>query len=229
MRLKDRNRGVPGSFQLLLPEIAMSKPLKGTFSSIVESFSKIVAKNPALAAKQGWPTNREDQENWIDQRECQRLVAGGYFKFVEMESSLPPPAVGGWSRSPSVGGAVAEASKTLTGIAIWNDMFHGAEPVAIEEADRRATICETCPKNQRGGFKEFFVAAFARGLTELVGLLNDRKLTTSKDKELGTCAACLCPLQPKCFVPLEIIKRHMPASDVAKLDVNCWITHDKTP
>lgn len=225
MRLKSRIHFPPRGFSLMLPEIGMPKPINGSFNTVVDAFGLIVTKNPALAQKHGWPTSREDQENWVDQRECQRLLAHGWTRFVEMEGTLPPPGappLGGKRRS-SHGGAVAAISSTLTGAAIWKDMFAGGKPVAIEIAESRATICAGCPENKRGGFKEWFTETLAIGLNELVGLMNSQQLTTSKDNDLGTCAACLCPMKCKVWVPLEIIKTHMPPADIAKLDRRCWI------
>jgi hypothetical protein len=211
---------------LTLPELGMKKPLNGSFNSIVDSFSVIVAKNPALAQKHGWPTNREDQENWIDQRECQRMMAHGWTQFVEMEGSLPPPGstMGGKRRS-SQGGAVAAVSSTLTGAAIWAEMFHGAEPVSLPIAEARAAVCAVCPENDKtGGFKDWFIATVARGLTEVVGMLNDKNLKTSRDSELGRCKACDCPMRAKVWVPKETILRHMPKPQFDKLAPICWIT-----
>lgn len=230
MRLKSRDKFVPYGPQLMLPEIGMAKAITGTFNEVVRAFSQIVAKNPALAQKQGWPTNLVDQENWIEQRECKRLIAGGYAKFVEMEGVPPPGApMGEYRRNPR-GVSVAATNPTLTGAAIWKDMLKGAKPVTKDEAEGRAAICaghspETrCPQNKKGSFKDWFVASVAKGLTELVALMNSQNLTTTRDKDLGTCAACSCPMAAKVWVPLEVIKKHMPAGDVAKLDPRCWIT-----
>ena len=76
----------------------------------------------------------------------------------------------------------------------------------------------------QGGFKEWFVDKTAKALTELVGLMNDQKMTTSRDANLGTCEACGCPTRAKVWPQLEVIKKHMPAADVAKLHTLCWIT-----
>jgi hypothetical protein len=225
MRLKSRDRFVPYGPQLMLAEIGMKKPITGTFNDVVRAFSQIVAKNPALAQKQGWPTDLVEQENWIERRECLRLIAGGYEKFVEMEGVSPPSRLGGMSRNSQRGDVVAaKASPTLTGAAIWKDMLQGSKPVARDEAERRAAICVDCPQNKKGSFKDWFVASVAKGLTELVAMMNSQNLTTSRDKELGTCAACSCPMAAKVWVPLEVIKKHMPSGDVAKLDPRCWIT-----
>ncbi len=225
MRMKDRNKFPPRGWTLLMPEIGMQRPISGSFNAVVDAFSDIVLKNPALAQKHGWPTDRIGQENWVDERECHRMLAHGWTRFVELEGTLPPPGpppLGGM-RHGSQGGVAVAASKAMTGAAIWKDMFSNGKPVAKELAEERASICAGCPENKRGGFKEWFTETLARGLNELVGLMNSQQLTTSKDDELGTCAACLCPMKCKVWVPLEIIKSHMPPADIAKLDRRCWI------
>jgi hypothetical protein len=202
----------------------MKQPISGSFNHVVDAFDQIVQKNPALAQKQGWPTNRTDQENWIDERECQRLIAHKWFGFVELEGNLPPPSPGGASRS-GYGGAVAAGKSTLTGLAVYREMFAGSRPVEKQEAERRAAICVTCPlNNTKLSLLERFVARVAKGLTELLGIMRDMDLTTSRDKELGTCDGCDCPMAAKVHVTIPVILKHMPAEDVAKLHPDCWIT-----
>jgi hypothetical protein len=146
MRLKSRTKFPPKGFQILLPEIGMKQPISGSSNHVVDSFNQIVQKNPALAQKQGWPTNRADQENWIDERECQRLIAHKWFSFIEFEGNLPPPPTGGARRSAFAGG-VAAANTALTGLAVYREMFAGSRPVEKQEAERRAAICVGCPLN----------------------------------------------------------------------------------
>ncbi len=226
MRLKSRLKFVPKGFQLLLPEIGMAKALNGSFNQMVDAFANIVAKNPALAQKQGWPTNRVDQENWLDERECRRMIAHGWAdQFVNFEAESPPIQLGGMRRSGQ-GGAVAAASKTLTGLAIYKELFSGeSNPVDPEEAERRAAICVKCPLNHQGSLYELFVQSVAKGITELYGVLNDKNLKTSRDKELGTCAACSCPVRAKVHCDLETILRHTKPLTLTALHSECWITH----
>ncbi len=207
---------------MLFPQAGMEKPFSGSFSEVVKFTHDFFSKNPALAEKNGWST--DTVETFVDQYNAQRMIAGGYLGFIDLEGELPPPGVaGGASRNPGAGVA-GKVSTALTGAAIWKEMFQGSKPVAKEEAERRAAICIGCPQNQKGGFKKFFVASVAKGLTELVALMNREDLSTSKDSELGTCMACDCPLPPKVFVSKEVILRHTKPDVLAKLDAMCWIT-----
>ncbi len=217
--LKSRTKWIPGAFQCLIPEIGMKKPIAGSFSEAVNAFSKIVAKNPELAKKQNWPTDIQGQEAWVDSYNAQRMVAGGYFGFVDLEGS-PPTYVGGMSRSGP--GVVAAA---VSGLAVYRELFSNQSvPVAREEAERRASVCVVCPQNRVGSLRDWFIETTAKGITDLFGIMKDLDLTTSVDAKLGTCVACRCPTRAKVFVGMDTINRHMKPEVRAKLDASCWIT-----
>lgn len=217
--LKDRTRFPPGSFQVLIPEIGMTMPVKGSFNEVVTAFDKIVRANPDLARKHSWPTDRESQENWIDQREALRMIAHGWTGFVDLEGQLPAPPPPGGMRRNSPGVVAAAAS----GLAIYRDLFTTGKPVAPDVAEARANICATCPQNRTGSLKDFFVESVAKGLRELLSVMHDMKLTTTRDKELGTCAACMCPLKVKPWCELPLILKHMTPEQRDRLDPRCWI------
>lgn len=73
------------------------------------------------------------------------------------------------------------------------------ELVDKEEAERRATICATCPKNTvvRGCWGCF-------GLGKLVQLFLGKN-GTSKDRALDACSVCKCVLRAKVWLKLETI------------------------
>lgn len=71
--------------------------------------------------------------------------------------------------------------------------------VSKEEAERRAAICSTCPKNQvvRGCWGCF-------GISKLVGaFLKGSK--TSRDTALDSCSVCKCVLRAKVWLKLDTI------------------------
>ncbi len=206
---------------MLFPQAGMQKPFSGSFTEVVKFTYDFFSKNPALAEKNGWST--DTVETFVDQYNAQRMVAGGFLNFVELEGDPPPP--GGIGRSSHVGVVAGKVSTTLTGAAIWKEMFQGSKPVAKEEAERRAAVCSDCPQNdKRGTFKDWFIATIAKGLTEVVGMLNAQNLKTSRDSELGRCKACNCPMRAKVWPTIEVIRKHMPLADISKLDPRCWIT-----
>jgi hypothetical protein len=72
--------------------------------------------------------------------------------------------------------------------------------VSREEAERRAAICSTCPKNQ-----------FVRGcwgcsgfVKQVVKLLQGNSGTT-RDRALESCSVCGCVLRAKVWMPLESV------------------------
>lgn len=209
-------------------EAGQQKPFSGSFSEAVAWELNFRKKNKALTEKHGWSLDPDAVANDVDTYNAQRMIAGGWLNFVELEGS-PPAYTGGAGRSAFAGG-VAVGESALTGLAVYRELFTGkAKPVAKEEAERRAAICVECPQNNtKRSFKDRFVAYVAKGLTELVGIMRDMEFTTSHDAKLGTCDACECPLFAKCFVDMPTIERNMKTSQRAKLHPKCWIIN-QTP
>lgn len=220
-RLRSRTKWPPGEFQILLPEIGMKRPIKGSFSEVVNAFAKIVEANPALADKHGWPRDREGQENWLDEREAHRLIANGYLNFVDLEGD-PPKAGRAGVRPPASAAAVAGNAKTA--LSIYKDLFGGERPVERDLAEARAKVCAVCPLNDISkSLTHYFTEKLAKSLTSLWGMMNDLSLNTSQDAALGVCQACECPMRAKVHVPLKVLDTHMTRDQFDKLDPACWI------
>lgn len=88
--------------------------------------------------------------------------------------------------------------------------------VSQEEAERRAAICATCPKNT-DQMVDFCIGCHTR---DLLSKVTDfmRSKRTSKDAELKVCSACHCNLRLKVHFP--IVKETDP--DVV-YDPRCWM------
>lgn len=98
----------------------------------------------------------------------------------------------------------------------------GGTTVDQLEAQRRADICIGCPQNQEG-LKIAESAALA--IRQQMELKNNLQLRTMREKSLYTCAACLCPLRLKIWLPLE---RILPDDELKpKLDPKCWLLEQK--
>lgn len=223
--LKSRSLFPPGGFQALFPEAGMKKPFVGSFSEAVNFTLNFRKKNPALVAKHNWSLDPDAIANDVDAYNAQRMVAGGFYNFVDMEG-VPPPPTGGASR-----GNVGAVAAAVSGLAVYRELFQGKSvPVARDEAERRAAICVQCPlNNTKLTFKQRFVDYVAKGLTELVGIMRDLDLQTSRDKELGTCDACECPMFAKVHVALPTIIAHLKPNQRAKLHSSCWILTTPAP
>lgn len=200
----------------------MKTPISGSFNEIVDAFARIVAKNPTLAQKHGWPDYREAQENWLDEREARRMAAHGWHGFIEMEGELPPLEK---KKTSLVARAGAVAGKVKTALAIYRDLFGpDGKVVAKEEAERRASICSVCPRNDlAGGLTKYFLKEAASEIMMVAGMLKKRNVSTSLDDKLGVCQICLCPLGAKIHVESDILKKHIKPDEIAKLPANCWI------
>lgn len=92
----------------------------------------------------------------------------------------------------------AEVLRFLKTVWNWGTM-DGFKFVPMEEAERRAKICVTCPKN--------VTVSGCLGCTGVAALVRkirgDHK--TSVDHKLNACNACGCELKVKVLVPSEVI------------------------
>jgi hypothetical protein len=224
MRLKSRTEFPPGGFQLLLPEVGMTKSLSGSFREMVEAFAMIVQKNPALAQRLGWPTQRAAQEAFVEERECRRLVSQGWSQFVDLSGPnyVPLPEVKKKGLAAVAGGAKAARSAIMA----YTAMFSKTGPVANDVAIARASVCVDCPKNDtQNSLKNLFVETAAKEIMALLGALKDMTLTTPYDEKLGICTACHCPMRAKIHAPIEAIRAGMPQEVWQEIQTvpNCWI------
>jgi hypothetical protein len=95
----------------------------------------------------------------------------------------------------------------------------GFQTVPQAEAERRASICETCPKNRN-------VAACwgCHGVSEVVSKLTGGK-TTSRDPLLHVCEVCLCVLPAKLHLPIEVLH---PEKHEGKWPSHCWMIQESS-
>lgn len=77
----------------------------------------------------------------------------------------------------------------------------GFEPVAQEEAERRAEICRTCPLN----IGMHGCGSCRNKLDEVRKDL--MKLTTTNDVNLKACGVCGCELKTAVHVPLDVLRQ----------------------
>ena len=221
MRLKSREKFIPGEFQVLIPQAGMKQPFKGSFSEAVQFLYAFRAKNTALTEKHGWSLDLDVVADDVDAYNAQRMAAAGYFNFVEMEANSIQKKT-----SSGMFDRVANAAGTIkTALAIYRDLFGpDGKVVAKDEAERRATICVACPKNDTaGGLKKYLVEKAAKEIMGVFSMLKSKNATTSFDDKLGVCQACECPMRAKVHVESHVLKKHIKPDQIAKLDTNCWI------
>lgn len=230
-RLLSRSKHPPFGYQILLPELAMKFPVKGSFNEVCIAFSRLIKANPGPAAKSGWPhpDDHDAVADWVDGHNAARLIALGYTSFVDNE------AYGGdvfydaaYHEAQKKTSLASVAVRVNAGAALWLELF-GAEgrTVSQDVANARASKCIQCPKNDTTtSLFNIFVAAVARALGGLFEIMKDKELSTPHDAQLGVCSACLCPNRAKVHVPIERVLTHTDEPTMAKFNKEnprCWV------
>ncbi len=231
--MKSRDQHPPGSWQILIPEIGMKKPETGSFTHCVNFVMGVVRGNKFLAEKHGWSTTREWAEAYVENQNVARCQAHGWTGFLILDGEpvpLPEREIPeGDDVKKNHSGGVAGAGKQLAaGVRILLDWLgSGGKPVDLTLAEKRASICATCPQNNGGDWRKLFTQPIADKIRKQVELKNEMKLVTGQDKALTVCQACACPLQLKVWTPLEHVSKHTDEPTRAKLDPRCWITAEE--
>lgn len=207
---------------MLHPDAGQKEPWKGSFSEIVRKEMDFRAKNPTLVQKHGWSLDPNDVANDVDLYNAQRMVAGGFFNFVDLEGPMPAQKKTQMGAFRNFASGVAAVK---TALAIYRDLF-GPEGKVVpkQESERRAAICETCPGNDvTGGLKKYFVEKAAAELMSVFGMQKDLDVTTSRDDKLGICKFCDCALKSKVHVENAVLKKHIKPEQISNLAPQCWI------
>jgi hypothetical protein len=137
---------------------------------------------------------------------------------------LSPRQSTGQPRNP----LVATAANLAAGIGLYVEWFGSGDTVPQEEADRRATICVSCPVHQTNpNFSDHFTDAAAGKIMAVFQMINKLNLHTTLDDKLGMCPACSCPMKAKVWAPLDLILKKIRPESKAELWKECWITNAK--
>lgn len=98
------------------------------------------------------------------------------------------------------------------------------EPVALEIATRRASVCAKCPLNRPAkGWIDTISTAAAKATKEYFHIRDALELRVEGEEKLGICDACWCPLKLKIWMPIKHIIDHTPEEVLADLHKDCWI------
>lgn len=234
-RLLSRSKHPPFGFSLLLPELGMKFPTKGSFNEICIAFSRLIRANPGPAAKAGWP-NPDDHDaiaDWVDGHNASRLTALGYTSFVDNSAyGVDVFYDAAYQEAQKKTSLASVAGRVSAGAALWLELF-GPEGRTVDQslATSRAATCLVCPKNDTTtSLFNIFVAAVARALGGLFEIMKDKELSTPHDAKLGVCSACLCPNRAKVHVPIERVLTHTDEPTMAKFNKEnplCWVLSEK--
>lgn len=99
----------------------------------------------------------------------------------------------------------------------WDALKRG-EKVSQDEANRRASICATCPYNQQ---PDGCTGCNSRVLKEIVGLISQAG-RTPHDGQLKSCRFCGCFIQSLIWYPLDTLQKFTDATENEALPSHCW-------
>jgi hypothetical protein len=200
-------------------------PIGHTFDQQVKNIIRHRLANAALTAKHNLSTDPAVVGQQLYQYQQKRGAISG-----DPLPKLTPPA-----SSPHLSGAVKEAvaavRKMASGSAAlleWEEL--GLPHVTQEVAEARAMVCVACPKNEKGkSLTEIFTAPVAEMIRKKIERKESINLRTSKDAQLETCQACLCPMKTKVWYPSELVLKRLKPDQKADLHESCWIRKLSSP
>lgn len=106
--------------------------------------------------------------------------------------------------------------------------FGGSKkPVSQDVANRRSSICMTCPKRDPDAGKlSELISAVVKAILEFK---NEVALHVPNEDQLGQCSVCECVLSLKVWAPIDHIIKTTDARDMEgfnKQDPRCWILEE---
>lgn len=234
LRLKNRQRQIPGGLNFFDPSTRYTPPRYASFDTIVSGVIAARRANPAATKQFNLPTDYDSVANEVDLHAATFCHQKGYLDYIEgtpegagAQAARPPfqppanrpihgnvrPPISRPNPSRVVAGAVASLD--------W--LASGAEAVPTELAEIRASICASCPLNTKGDWTSFFTVPVSSAIRGALNALRAWHLNTTKDSELGVCDACSCPLRLKVWFPIEKIMSKIPQASKDALTPQCWI------
>ncbi len=102
----------------------------------------------------------------------------------------------------------------------------GEDGITVERelAQQRAEVCKKCPHNTEGNA---LLGAAAEAVKRHVEFKNKVLLRVDGEKSLGLCDICGCYLKTKIWIPINLIRRHMPAGEWEKFPSPCFQRDEK--
>lgn len=207
------------------PETGWQAPAWMSFNTLVQAIIEHRKSNPALAKQHQWVMDPVSVANELDAYNTQICLAHGWTGFIVMQGpSAPfPPAF----RSPlkdRLAAAAGSVGRVAAGIQTLLDWLgSGGAPVDQKEAESRAMICSTCPKNEKGDWKRFFTVPAAEQIKLQLEMRNNLSLKTSQDAHLNVCSGCDCVLKLKVWTPMSHVLKYTTEETKKRLDPRCWV------
>lgn len=190
----------PGGHRFFCQPTGKWLPVDGAAHSFYDLRDAIVAHYKAnnLGAA---PTDSE-----IQTQECSRLPAG----WCKDEFGTP-------NRDGSECNSLDALKQGTATLLDWK--LSGGIIESDVEIERRAGICSKCPFN--GVVANCSVCGMSAVKDIVDRIVGGRRLAA--DNSLQQCTICCCSLSAKVRIPLDILQRHTPGSQMERLPGHCWI------
>jgi hypothetical protein len=228
-KLRDKTRQVPNGLKFVQPETGFSPQPWSSFDSIVQQVLQHRQNNKWLAEKYNWAMTREGVATDVEQYNVRLCEINGWTDFIFVGG---PPVSFHPARSSKLpdGAGVAEGglkrriSNAAGGLGLFTTWLgSGLKPVDQALAEKRAKICEHCPKNQLGDFWQKLAGVAAAELRTLIAIKADLELKLPNEDKLHSCSCCQCWLPLKCFSHLDHIISNTSALTMSEFPSHCWI------
>lgn len=205
----------PGGWQFYQPQTkwAVPNPISVTLNQATELLRRHRSANPQFDLPVSYQACKEE------------ILA---YTRARLQIPDPGPLPEWQPQPPATAADVADrVGKTAAGVRVIVEWLGtGLQPVPKALAEKRATICVTCPKNQTGDLWQRLEGVAADTLRRLISIKGDMQLATTQDAALKTCLACDCHLPLKVWAPLKHVLKNTKESVKQQLDPRCWILHE---
>lgn len=234
MPLRTRSSFPPGGWQFFENATGWSAPLPGVddFYATVEKIIAHRQANPRFNLSVDYDT----VANTLDTFTCHRIHFNPTYCLTEDQglkkkspSERPKQVVMAaepktYGLRQSLAKVVQGVKRSATGSRIINDWFGaGGLPVPIEQANKRANVCVTCPLNNMDNDWFFGIPkSVAVAIHEQLKVKNQMTLKVDQEAKIGACDACGCHLPLAVHVPISHIVNQTRKSEWNDLPAYCW-------
>lgn len=231
IRLASRRNLPPGGIRFVQGETGWESWVQapGSDSSFEMCKAAIIAHRQANP-RFNLPTDDASVAAELDFYNATRLKSVANAQSYYIEDSSPPlmsfPSAPPPSRLAAAGAVAGKLKAGAKVLADW--LGEGGQPVAMELAVHRASVCIACPKNSPGGLSRWFTIPVAATIKKMLEARQDLNLATPDDEKLGVCEVCLCSNKLKVWVGSEFLKKHTSSEVMAEFPDSCWVKKELT-
>ncbi len=224
MKLKSLTAHPVGGFQAILPQCGQQKPFVGSFPHVCREVFMLIKANKYLAEKHGWVADMQWVEQFVEEQNAARMVAGGWTNFLAEDLAAPNVSAYQPAEKKSRLAAVGAVKRVAAGVRLLLDWLgSGGKPVSTAQAESRAKVCVACPMNGSANVLGYFTSKVAEKIKLQLEIRQDLDLKTSVDDKLGICTGCDCVNKLKVWTPTEHVAAHTSKEIMDRLHPKCWV------